>query len=270
MRRSESDVAETAPWRSFRRSCRSRFILPSLSAGEEATVVGLVSQANPAQPRIRFWHCHIIQVPEYRSSPSSSTNETRRHVTRGFHELPNDEALARVNLAPPPPSCPRIWGEQGQAGKDGVLQDMQPTRKTSGACPTEEWEGGGGIRCGAQDKTRQGPGAEASGVDWAWEPAVASSGWPAAALTHRPLHANHGAAFPPPLCHGSSHALFLSVDLRGSSGPRASVEGQASEAVIRRPLRFPRYREAIWSVNAAVAEQRSASPSKMIGNKTTQ
>ena len=123
---------------------------------------------------------------------------------------------------------------------------------------------------GRKTRRDQGPGAEASGVDWAWEPAVASSGWPAAALTHRPLHANHGAAFPPPLCHGSSHALFLSVDLRGSSGPRASVEGQASEAVIRRPLRFPRYREAIWSVNAAVAEQRSASPSKMIGNKTTQ
>ncbi len=243
MRRSESDVAETAPWRSFRRSCRSRFILPSLSAGEEATVVGLVSQANPAQPRIRFWHCHIIQVPEYRSSPSSSTNETRRHVTRGFHELPNDEALARVNLAPPPSILPKNLGRARTGRKrwcaPGHAADEEDVRSLShGGVGGRGWYSMWGAR---QDETRAGGRKRAASIGLGASRRIV---WLAGSCADTQATSCKSWSGVPstPLPRIQPRLVPLSVDLRGSSG-RASFEGQASEGVIRRPLRFQRYRE---------------------------
>lgn len=57
-------------------------------------------------------------------APRVDETKHGRHVTRGFHEIANVRPW-RVSICP---QAPRIWGEQGQAGEEGVLKGVQPTR----------------------------------------------------------------------------------------------------------------------------------------------
>ena len=69
--------------------------------------------------------------------------------------------MARVNL----PQAPRIWGEQGQARKDGVLEGHAADE----GCPPELGPRCGGVVVEVGRKTRRdrGEGGEARTHDWA-------------------------------------------------------------------------------------------------------
>jgi hypothetical protein len=137
---------------------------------------------------------------------------------------PTRRGLARVDLL----RAPRIWGEQAQASKDGVLKSMQEGQGGDGASRVAHEVGG--VTGGAQDERRD----QGASENPRWNLALGSARiWlvrPASCADTGHFHAHHekGSFTPPASIQPPPPLTLLSVGRRNANGCSLTPKGPAA------------------------------------------